>query len=164
MDQYTDSILLEVKELMDLDNYDENKRINLIQVVKQCITTEKYMESIKKDMDKIFEDKKITNSDVPKMIIVSIKLNNVLASSLNISQKLETSQMKYIVYAVLYLYIIASIQSEFFEEVSLDEFRLLFSNMWSLIEIDPETVKLAKAKFSAFCCSKSAVKDQNAPM
>ena len=157
MSLYSESLGDEITEIMMLDGYDEFKKEKLILLVKQILSTKTYINSIQKDLDKIFEDKKITADDIPRMMMISLKLNNLLSQSMRLKSKINLSQMKYILYSVLYCYILNK-QPEFFNELSITGFRLLFNNLWILLEINPNEIKVVK-KCSAWCCSNSDVKE-----
>jgi hypothetical protein len=163
MNMHSESIILEINELMVLDDYDTSKKEEALNLIKKVLNIKTYFESVKNDFDKILEDKKIDSKDISKMMIVMIKLNNLLPKLLNLKEKISIDKMKYIFYATIYFYII-QYQPEFFNELQLDEFRLLYSNLWNLVEINPETVKVAAKKFSGFgCCGKSDIREQNEP-
>lgn len=161
MDTHRESIISEINELMLLDDYDTSKKEESLNLINRVLNVKTYFESIKNDFDKILEDKKIDSKDISKMMIVMIKLNNLLPKLLNLKEKISIDKMKYIFYATIYFYII-QYQPEFFSALQLDEFRLLYSNLWNLVEIDPETVKVAAKKIGGFsCCGKSDIREQN---
>lgn len=158
MSLYAESVGDEITEMMMLDGYDGSKKEKIISLAKQVLTTKTYIDTIQKDLDKIFEDKKVTADDVSRMMMISLKLNNLLSQSMRLKKKIELSQMKYILYSVLYCYILNK-QPDFFNELSVVEFRLLFNSLWVLLEIDPNQIKVAAKKCTAWCCGKSDVKE-----
>lgn len=160
MSLYSESVEDEITEMMMLDGYDESKKQKLIGLAKQVLITKAYVDSIRNDLDKIFEDKKITADDIPRMMAISLKLNKILSHSMQLKTKINVSQMKYILYSVLYCYILNK-QPEFFDGLSIAEFRLLFSSLWILLEIDPNQLKVATKKCFSWCCGESDVKDSN---
>jgi hypothetical protein len=149
MEEYENSVISEVEEFILFDSY--NKKEEILDLIKKILSSQKYFESIKADFDKILEDKKINSKDISKMMIVVMKLNNILPKLLNIKEKISIDKIKYIFYATLYLYII-KYQKEFLNDIGIDEFRLLYSSLWNLIEINPEIVKVSIKKISGFCC------------
>jgi hypothetical protein len=157
-------VLSEVRELMIFDGVDEEKSKDVEILIKKVIFTKIYVESIKKDFDKILEDKKIDERDISRLMMIMIKLNNILPKMLNLKEKIKVEKMKYIFYSILFGYI-RQYQNEFFIDINIFEFRLLYSNLWSLVEIDPETVKVTKKKIFSLCCSEeNEVKEQNEPI
>ncbi len=162
MDAYENLIIQEVSEIILIDDYSKNDEVLLL--IKKILNSVEYLEMIKKDFDKILEDKKIDSKDIPKMITIMIKLNNLIPKLTGIKEKISIDKMKYIFYATLYFYII-KYQVDFFDTFGIDEFRLLYSNLWNLVEINPDTVKVAAKKMSGFfCCGGSEIKESNEPV
>lgn len=152
MDTFENSVIFEVKELMIFDDYQNIDEV--LDLIKKILNTRDYFEIIKNDFDKILEDKKIDSNDITKMMIVMIKLKNLLPKILNLKEKVSKityDKMKYIFYATLYLYII-KYQPDFFDQLKINEFSLLYSNLWSLVEINPENINITKKKISGFFC------------
>jgi hypothetical protein len=157
MNLYTRDLKNEISELIMIDGYDVNKD-ELFILIKQVLSTKIYIDSIINDLNKIFEDKKITQDDLPRMMMISLKLNNLLSTSLYIKNKIDSSKMKYILYSILYCYIMEK-QEDFFKILAIEEFRLLFNNLWILLEVDPKKIKISVTKYSSLCCNNSSIKE-----
>jgi hypothetical protein len=152
MEEYDKTIILEVEELILFDNY--NNKEQIFDLIKKIFSSQNYFEFVKSDFDKILEDKKIDSKDISKMMIVVVKLNNILPKLLNLNEKISIDKIKYIFYATLYLYII-KYQKEFFNNVGISEFRLLYSSLWNLIEINPELLNVSNEKITGILCCKN---------
>jgi hypothetical protein len=149
MDAYEKNLSDELSELMLIDGFAGKDKVTSL--IRQIFSTKTYIEIVKKDLDKILEDKKIDQNDIPKIMILILKAKNIIPNVTNIKETISTDQMKYIVYATMYTYL-KQYCADIFKEMQPEAFRLLFSSMWDLVKINPETINLIKEKIGG-CCS-----------
>jgi len=141
----------ELSELATLDGLTVAEKDDAMHLVMKLLSISKFFDLVKADLDKIFADGKVDSNDIPRIITLMLKLNNNLPRLLNLKHKLSMSQVKYVVYGSL-LYYIFNYQPSFFNgELNVDAFRLLFTNLWSLVEIDPNTIQDLKEALSGCC-------------
>ena len=87
-------------------------------------------------------------------IIKEITTFTALTKSINVHDS------KYIVYALLYQYLIVC-EPNFLEEINEKQLRSIFTNMYRLVEIIPNDIKILKSKLALCfgCCSSARVKN-----
>jgi len=147
-------IVDEVYQLIILDDTVEKE--SLLKLVIEALGKEQYINSIKSTLDEIFADKKIDANDIPNMMLLSIQVNNILPDLLGLTKSITALQVKYIVYGSVYNYIKEN-KNDFFDGLSVDAFRIAFSSMWKLIEINPKNLIL-ESKKRCGCCNDTPVK------
>lgn len=91
--------------------------------------------------------------ELSQLITVLLKVNN----NFSYYKEIAFGRMKYVVYATIYAYIAKNQLSEI-NRIGAHTFRILFTNLWSVLEVVPESVKIAKAAcFSCFGSTKRTV-------
>ncbi len=157
-------ILDEVGKLITLDGNDDNVKQTLLKLVSDALSKEQYINSIKSKLDEILKDKTIDASDIPNIMILSIQVNNILPQLLGLTTSIQAAHVKYIVYGSI-IYYIKKNKPEFFADaanMTIDVFRMVFSGMWKLLEINPETIalagKAAAKNLCGLCCGETPVK------
>lgn len=168
MSLYLSSVKKEIQMLIQLSDIVVDDATDLVtkqeekvtELVKMILTSESYIKRIKHDMDQILADGKITMIDVPRMLSVVVTLNELLSSSLTTKVTVEMSDMKYVLYAVLYCFILHK-YPDFFNQTegfTIESFRSLYNNLWMLIEIDPKNIKIIAKKWRGLCCGESKIR------
>lgn len=110
-----------------------------------------YIDLVSVDLDAILADKKIDHNDIPRMIMVVLKLNKALPKLLNLKNHMSLGTLKYLLFGTTYYYVLRK-QKDLFELIKNDEFRVLFSTLWHLVEFQPPSLSEVVKKCSLFCC------------
>ena len=147
---YNDSVRNEINELMNIDHCDIVKRNDVFIIIQKVLNQPSYFQSLKSNFDIVLKDKKIDTNDIPMLIMIMIDLNTMLSGLLGLSNSVSLDKIKYIFYAMLFVYI-SQYQPAFFSTINQSSFRGLYNTLWDLIEVVPDTLKIAKQKISSCC-------------
>jgi hypothetical protein len=127
--------------LMNIDKtVDANEQIKVLKICSDILGHQEYTNNIIGIFGGIFNQPDFNiSSEFGKIILCILEFNKEVSYYKNI----EISRMKYIIYAVLYAYML-KYQVEWINKQNIGDIRILYSNSWELIQIIPETVKIAK--------------------
>ena len=107
--------------------------------------------SVKSDVLKIHEDKKITMNDMPIMcniVVNSMSYIKTFSQTEKIAQTLDQEATKYIVFGIMYFVFLEVNASE----ADLVAFTLMFDTLWQMISFDPKELILSVN--NSCCCKK----------
>jgi hypothetical protein len=149
----------QTEKLIVEDGNNQGDKEKLLKLINEALNKKEYIDSIKSTLESILADKKLDISDLSKMMILSIQVNKLLPELVSLLTSLVVSKVKYIVFASIFYYI-SEYQSDFFEKagMTIDVFRVLFSSLWNLVEVDPQDVKIKSKKLCLLCCGGEEVK------
>lgn len=142
-----------VKIMMQLDNCDDMKMSFVNKILQAILNSKSFTESILKEVKKVTEDKKIDLSDLPILIMIGLQskdfLEREMENMIDIKKSFFPDSIKYIVFGVIYF---ALLESNVNEDL-LVCFKLMYPNMWSLIQINPKKIALKfKSLLRIFSC------------
>jgi hypothetical protein len=145
-----DSVLTEVRKMMATDLLEEDKKQEILEFVEKVLKMKPYIDLVGIDLSAILADKKIDQNDVPKMLIVILKINKMLPNLLKLKNQIPMEALKYLLFGTIYHYVLTK-QKELFESIKNEEFRILFSALWQLVEYRPPTLTDVVEKVSGCC-------------
>lgn len=145
-----DSILVEVRKMMATDLLDENKKQEILNFVKNVLGMKEYIDLVNSDLNAILADKKIDQNDIPRMILVVLKLHSALPSLMKLKNQISIQTLKYLFFGTIYYYV-SNKKTELFDVIKSDEFRLIFTTLWQLVEFQPPGLTEIIDKFSCCC-------------
>ena len=151
----TQNVITNVKTMMLLDNLTTNQQTSLEKMINQILENELFINSLKGNIDGIISDNQLTVSDIPKIMLLQLDIQNNLPKLLNLKNSLELWEIKYLCFATLLFCVYKWYPSLFNDSFTPDLFGITFSNMWSLVSINPSNITNVtnniKEKCS-FCC------------
>ena len=156
----------EINEMMTMDKSQEFKS-SINTLMTKIVNNVAFITSLNNNIAAVFADGKLTFADIPKLMIVTLQLNKTMPKIVDTITYINKDCMKYITYGIIYFYIINNIPDFFktsfseidIDKLSLDEFRMLFSNLWDLVEITPNIVDSVKESKNGWnCCKNTNVK------
>lgn len=154
-----DTVIAETTNLMNMDSLDAIVQAKIINVITLILLEPQYTDYVKTQFQSIENsDSTSTPQYLTSLLTLAISVNKNLSSFVKLSNNVNTNMMKYIVYASIYFYLILH-NPDFFVTFQIDEFRLLYGTLWTLIELDPATIKAFKTKCLSCCCGVSSVKN-----
>merc|ERR1711862_807782 len=125
--------------MMASDLLDEDVKQDILALVKTVLGMKEYIEIVSVDLDAILADKKIDHNDIPRMIMVILKLNKILPRLLKLKNQISMTSLKYLLFGTIYHYVSRK-KMELFEQTKNEEFRMIYSTLWQLVEFQPPTV------------------------
>lgn len=123
-----------VKDLMKYEGVDEFSKYKTF--ISTALELDRYIISVKNNIDEILKDRKIDMKDIPRLILLTMQIKNILYTSLKLKKQISLDQAKYLVYATIYY---------FLDDDLVSNFQTLFVELWSLVEFDPTSL-------STVCC------------
>lgn len=130
----------EILLLCSIDQIKGSESIKIMSICSNFLQNEIYVEEIKKFFDSVFNS--------PNFDFVS-ELAPILLGLVNINKKvnyyknISLDRMKYVLFSVLYQYI-SKYQVELLNHIDIGQLRILFSNSFDLIKLQPHFVNIAK--------------------
>ena len=121
--------------------------------VRQVLNDNTTINNIEDLFDVVIKDQPINCVHIVGIIgllpIILIQIKNAV----ELTKSLKLAEIKYIVWAVLYRYILKNKQC-FLYEISEEGLKTLFNVSWCLVEFIPDTIKIAKKSIRMCCVSK----------
>lgn len=155
MENVTDvlnQVFVEVRKMMASDLLEEDVKQEVLNFVKNVLGTKEYVDLVSTDLDAILADKKIDHNDIPRMIMVVLKLSKALPQILKLKNGISMTTLKYLFFGTIYDYA-SKKENELLNQTKNDEFRLLFTTLWHLVEFNPPTLdEVVQKTTAAFCC------------
>lgn len=140
--------------LLNIDNKTGTEAIGIMSVISNILNSDDYITALKTLLDSIFSGLGFSILvELSQVLLAIIGLNKNVAYRSNI----PTDDMKYIIYAVIYYYLM-TYQPDILNAIDIGSFRVLYSNCWNLIELSPAVVAIAKQGcFSCISLCKSGI-------
>jgi hypothetical protein len=125
------------------------------EILQALLNSKSFTESILKEAKQVMADKKIDSSDLPILMMIGLQskdfLEREMEDMIDIKKSFFPESIKYIVFGVIYF---ALLESKTDEQL-LVCFKLMYPNMWSLIQVNPKKIVLkSKSLFRMFSCIK----------
>jgi hypothetical protein len=146
------AVISEVRKMMVSDLLEDDVKQDILAFVEKALSLKGFVDSVSDDLDAILADKKIDQKDVPKMIMIVLKVNKSLPRLLKLKEQVPMSTLKYLLLGTIYYYI-ARKQNELFDSIKNEEFRMMFSTLWQLVEYKPPSLEQVVEKVSGICNS-----------
>ena len=137
--QNVEKTLSMLKNQMSSDLVSENNANDISNISKTALSSDKFFNSIKNDMNAIMTDNKITISDLPRMLSLLLKSqtyftslkNSVSSSEVNFKSVSINDILKYASLSLFYYLML----NDNANQDDLDSFLLLYPSLWSLVEL-----------------------------
>jgi len=136
------SVQNEVSHLFQIDNYDPSRQQAILTTITTFLASPMYTDIMGLAI-KNKASESITISSIPSLL-------NIIVSCLglvDLSKKLQTKDVKYLVFGIL-INFISQEDAQFFDDVSYESFESLYCGLYELIMLAPEIVQIVKAD----CC------------
>lgn len=132
-------------ELLLLLNIDSvspaDEQIKILKICSDILNSQVYEQNIIKNLDEIFNQSDFNAStEFSRLIIAILNLNKEVEYYKNVN----STRMKYVIYCVFYSYLLKH-QIDWINKQNIADIRLLYSNTWDLLQIVPDTIKIAKS-------------------
>lgn len=139
----------QVQLLLSIDAVAPNDCVTIISVCSQVLNSSSYIQTLNNTLNPVFSDPTFDLvSEIAQVMLALIKLAQVCTYSNNI----PTSQLKYVLWASLYYYLVNS-QANLLRKVDLGCIRLAYSNAYELIVIPVENVQILEKTVCDSCMS-----------
>ena len=156
------SVIDEVQQMMNSDVCDQAMQTKILKIFNTVLNSETYIETIKNSCANIQKDSDNISKYVVDILLSAITLNTQLPTIVSLPNSVSSTMMKYIIYGSLYFFIV-QFNPDFLHEISILSLRSLFSSSWTLVSIDPATIKAMKNKCFGMCCGSDSVQTKQTP-
>lgn len=132
-----------VMRLFEADSYDETRRKPILDAVQNFLSSGTYTNIVSIAIKNQKGSDVISIGSIPLII-------NIIASSLSmvdLGKRLVDKDVKYFVYGVLYSFIVNE-DPDFFSEFQLETFQNMYDNIFDILLLSPQIVKIAKISCS----------------
>ena len=140
-----------IANLMQKNSIQMNVQSAIFGLLTGVLKSSEFINSLKSDVLKIHEDKKITMNDMPIMcniVVNSMSYIKTFSQTEKIAQTLDQEATKYIVFGIMYFVFLEVNASE----ADLVAFTLMFDTLWQMISFDPKELMLSVN--NSCCCKK----------
>ena len=131
--------------LMNVDNLVGGEVVKILAICSNMLNDDTWTAQVKTQLDTLFAT---PDFDMSVEMAQLIKILLGLSTSISYYKEIALDRMKYVLYASLYNYL-SKCQLDALNNVGVGVFRVMFINLWSILEVVPESVKIAKTT----CCS-----------
>lgn len=144
------NIQQEIILLLNIDNVDANEQIKILSICSNVLSSKDFLSNLVSTLENLFNQQDFDlTSEFARVVLAIIKISN----NATYYKDIDIKRMKYVIYAVFYYYML-KYKTDLLNKLDLGSLRLLYSNAYDLVELVPETVKIAKQGcLSCFCLS-----------
>lgn len=139
------SVQNEVIHLMEIDNFDTKRRNGVITALDNFIKSKNYVNIISVAIRNQKNEDVISISTIPSIVsivvacIQGIKIANI-----------QSCDMKYFIFGVLYSFIITE-DADFFQDISIETFERLYIGIFDILLIAPTAIEVASSTCGLIC-------------
>ena len=145
----TEIVLQCIKEYIKEDQCEGTDTILL--AVRQILGNEILLSDLDEQFDRCLNEHVMCIALLVDMCRLIPVLLQFIRRAVLVSKKLTVKQVKYVIYASLYAYLLKN-EGSFIYEISEPILRSSFNGIWFLLELAPDAIKIAKNSASK-CCS-----------
>lgn len=132
----------EVIHLMDMDEYDDKRRQGIITALMTFLNSSCYTNIISIAIRNQKKDSVISISKIPCLVSIIV----TCLKNADLTKMLQTNDMKYFIYGVLYNFILQE-DPGFFNDISIETFENLYDGIFDILLIFPNVIDVS----SQFC-------------
>jgi hypothetical protein len=136
----------EIMLLLEIDNVHGTESVKTLAICAKIISNEKYMTEANKILDNVFNQNDFNFScEIGCLVSQLLRLNR----NVEFYKEISEDRMKYVLYCIIYFYLFKH-QSVWLSNQQLGTIRLLYCNVYDLLMIKSESIKLAKSGCVSF--------------
>ncbi len=137
-------------DLLNNDNISPNEQQNIRSILQKILNTKKIIAYIKLDIENIIKDNKFDQNDIPHLIKIVINIFNLQINTISGIALIKQSYIKYLVYGLLIQ--LVEFNSQETTDLFLTSLKLVFPNLWSLVDLSLIGISKIKVMCSNKCC------------
>lgn len=139
-----------LNDLLNNDNISPNEQQNIRSILQKILNTKKIIAYIKLDIENIIKDNKFDQNDIPHLIKIVINIFNLQINTISGIALIKQSYIKYLVYGLLIQ--LVEFNSQETTDLFLTSLKLVFPNLWSLVDLSLIGISKLKVMCSNKCC------------
>jgi hypothetical protein len=141
---YQKKTIAAVECMLNIDKYDINRGKRIEQILQILMDSKEFVTMISNGVKTVMADKKINAADFPTLMLMGLQTNSFLEKIQLDSADLKAEEacldsVKYIVFGAIYFGLCMAKA----DETTLSMITMFYPGLWSLIKINPNTIKNA---------------------
>ena len=130
----------ETLSLMVSDTYPDARQQPVLNALTTFLNSSSYTNIVSVAIKNQKQSDVVSIATIPSLINIIVSCTTLI----DFSKTLQTTDMKYIIYGILYNFIQAE-DDQFFDEINIDVFRKLYCGVFDVLLLSPKIITIAKS-------------------